>query len=215
MFGSSGCLASMKENSQWADCSTVNPSFSLQSKEEAEKRKIRFMDSPVAGTKLPAEKGELVFLVGGNQNDMKEIEPFMSYMGSKILHVGEAGKGTSLKMLVNAMLAESMLIFSENLLLGESMGFPKDYLLEILPSLPVTAPFLKAKAQMIGENNFDTQFPLEWMHKDLRLVNQTASEVGNSLPIASLSQELYKEAKEGGFARTDFSAIYQYLSKKK
>ncbi|HKJ43043.1 MAG TPA: NAD(P)-dependent oxidoreductase [Sunxiuqinia sp.] len=215
MFGDNGCLKNMKKDALWADCSTVNPSFSIESNKEAEKHGIRFMDTPVAGSKIPAEKAELVFVVGGNEQDIKEIESLLSHMGKKILHAGEAGKGTSLKMLINAQLAESMLIFSENLVLGEKMGFSKDFLLEILPNLPVTAPFLKAKAGLIKTADFETHFPLEWMHKDLTLVNQTASEVGESLPIGELTQFIYEKAKNSGFARKDFSAIYQFWATKR
>lgn len=214
MFGNDGCLVNMKENALWADCSTVNPSFSIKSNMEAEKHAVRFMDCPVAGSKIPAEKAELVFLVGGNEKDFKEIEPLLSFMGKKILHAGDSGKGTSLKMLINAQLAESMLIFSENLVLGEKMGFSKDFLLDILPNLPVTAPFLKAKAELIKAADVETHFPLEWMHKDLKLVNQTAAEVGEKLPIGELSQYIYKKAKNAGYARKDFSAIYQFWAEK-
>lgn len=212
MFGEQGCLSNMKENALWADCSTVNPSFSVLSQKEAAKQKVRFLDTPVAGSKLPAESGELVFLVGGEHNDLVEIEFMLSFMGKKVIYAGDAGKGTALKMLINAQLAESMLIFSENLLLGEQLGFSKDFLLGILPNLPVSAPFLKAKAELIRENDFETHFPLEWMHKDLGLVNQTASEVGKSLYIGELSQTIYNKAKENGYARKDFSSIYEFLS---
>ncbi len=63
-------------------------------------------------------------------------------------------------MLVNIMLAQSMLIFSEAVLLGEKMGISKDFLLDLLPNLIVSAPFTKIKAEAIKNNNYDVQFPL-------------------------------------------------------
>jgi 3-hydroxyisobutyrate dehydrogenase-like beta-hydroxyacid dehydrogenase len=215
MFGEKGCLASMKKDALWVDCSTVDPAFSKQSEKEAGQRNVRFVDAPVAGTKAPAENGTLVFFAGGSKSDLKEIEPFLSVMGSKTIHVGETGKGTSLKMLVNAMLAESMLVFSETLLLGEKMGISKDFLLDTLPKLPVIAPFVQAKAELIRKQDFDPQFPLEWMDKDLRLVLKTAKENGQKMRMASLTKELFGQANENGLGRNDFSAIYKFLNEKK
>lgn len=215
MFGEKGCLASMKEEALWADCSTVDPAFSKLSAREAGKKNIRFIDAPVVGTKTPAENGTLVFFVGGSKSDLIEIEPFLSIMGSKIIHVGETGKGTSLKILVNAMLAESMLIFSETLLLGEKLGLSKNFLLDTLPHLPVIAPFTIAKAELIRDQHFDAHFPLELMDKDLQLILNTAKDAGQDMPMAGITKELFRQAIESGMGRDDFSAIYKFLSEKR
>ena len=106
----------MKKQAIWADCTTVNPSFSLTAAAEAERHDIRFLDTPVAGTKPHAQNGELVFFVGGEKENLAVIDPFLQHMGNKIMHIGETGKGASIKMLVNIMLAQSMLIFSESVL---------------------------------------------------------------------------------------------------
>ncbi len=214
MFGENGGLASMKKNALWVDCTTVDPAFSKKSERIAKSHNIRFVDAPVAGTKGPAEDGTLTFLVGGNNSDFEEIRLLLSFMGSNTIHLGDTGKGTSLKMLVNAMLAESMLVFSETLLLGEKMGFSKDFLLDKLPGLPVIAPFIKAKAELIREQNFDPQFPLEWMMKDLNLVLKTAEENDQDVPVAKLTRDVFTEANKSGLGRTDFSAIYKFLSEK-
>lgn len=214
MFGEDGCLQSMKKDALWIDCTTVNPSFSKQSDKESSNRNVRFMDAPVAGSKPKAESASLTILAGGSENDFKEAETLFSFMGEKVVHVGEVSKGTSLKMLVNAMLGGSMLIFSETLKLGEKMGFPKDFLLDTLPNLPVIAPFTKAKAELIRDENFEPQFPLEWMLKDFNLVLKTAEENDAKLQMAGLVRDIYNEANEKGFSRQDFSAIYRHLHKK-
>ena len=214
VIGEDGFISEMKENSIWVDCSTVNPSFSLKANDIAEENKVRFIDAPVAGTKPTAEKAELVFFTGGSKGNLEEIEPLLKFMGDKVIHVGGTGKGSSFKMLVNSLLAQSMLIFSETLLFGEKMGFSKDFLLNTLPNLVVSAPFTKAKAEMIRADNFEVQFPLEWMHKDLHLVALTAYENNQPLYLANLAKELYGNAKKSGLGREDFSAVYKFLSQK-
>lgn len=213
-FGEAKTLNLMKQNAIWVDCSTVNPSFSLKEFKEAEKNNIRFIDAPVAGSKPQAENAELVFFVGGEKETIKEIEPYLNMMGKKVLHIGEIGKGVSFKMLVNIMLAQSMLIFSEAVLFGDKMGISKDFLLDLLPNLVVSAPFTKFKSESIKNEDYDVQFPLEWMYKDLHLASITAYEHNQPLFLANLTKELFAEANKNGMGRLDFSAIHKYLEKK-
>jgi 3-hydroxyisobutyrate dehydrogenase-like beta-hydroxyacid dehydrogenase len=213
-FGKEGALAAMKKDSMWVDCTTVNPSFSLRSLQEAESHGIQFIDAPVAGTKPHAENAELVFFVGGDEGKVAQINPYLEHMGRKVLHVGETGKGASFKMLVNIMLAQSMLIFSEAVLLGEKMGLDKDFLLNAIPGLVVAAPFTKFKAEMVRSGSYDVQFPLEWMHKDLHLAAVTAYELNQPLYLANLTKEIFAEANHKGMGRLDFAAIHQYLSER-
>lgn len=204
-------LPSMKKNALWVDCSTVNPSFSEESARKASKYGVRFLDAPVAGTLPQAENAELVFFVGGPKGDFQTVEALLPFMGKKVLHIGPTGKGSAFKMLVNALLAQSMAAFSETVLLGEKMGLDRDFLLNALPTLPVTAPFIQAKAEMIRSGNYEQMFPLELMHKDLHLAGLTAYEVGQPLYLANLTKELFANAKTSGLGRKDFAAIYAHL----
>ncbi|MFZ0240185.1 MAG: NAD(P)-dependent oxidoreductase [Desulfobacterales bacterium] len=208
-----GFISAMKKNAVWVDCSTVNPSFSERESRVAQRHHVRFVDAPVAGSKPQAEKGELVFFVGAEKDDVTEIEPLLKFMGHKVLHVGGPGKGTSFKVLVNSLLAQSMLAFSEALLLGEKLGLSKEFLLDSLPNLPVCAPFIKAKAEMIRSADFEAHFPLELMHKDLHLVALTAYENNQPLMAANLVKEVYADAKQSGYGRKDFASIYRFLCK--
>jgi len=205
-------LTHMKKNALWVECSTVNPSFVKQSYQAAQEKGLRYLDAPVAGTKPHAENGELVFFVGGDSEDLTEVQPILEHMGRKVMHIGEVSKGASFKMLVNALLAQSMLVFSETVLLGEKMGLDRDFLLDTLPNLVVSAPFTKAKAEMIRKRDYEVQFPLELMHKDLHLASLSAYEVGQPLYLANLSKELFAKAKEKGLGRLDFAAIHDFLA---
>ncbi|KMQ75948.1 NAD(P)-dependent oxidoreductase [Marinobacter subterrani] len=212
-FGDGGFINAMGEGALWINCSTVNPSYTRECAERADDRGLRFLDAPVAGTKMPAETGELTFLLGGESADVEEVRPLLDHMGQKILHVGPVGQGSAFKMLVNALLAQSMLVYSETALLGEKLGFSRDFLMDTLPNLPVTAPFLKGKAELIKEGDYDPQFPLELMLKDLQLLDVTAYEHKQPLFLASLAKSVYGQANNAGRGRDDFAAVFEYLEK--
>ena len=213
-LGSEGFLATMPAGTLWVDCSTVNPSFSRRAHQAAQQQQVRFLDAPVAGTKPQAQNAELVFFVGGEASDLRTIDPLLALMGQKVMHVGKVGQGTSFKMLVNALLAQSMLLFSETLLLGEKMGLEKEFLLDTLPNLAVSAPFTKVKAEMIRNDDYAVQFPLELMYKDLHLAALTAYEHQQPLYLANLAKEVYAQATQSGLGREDFAAVHRWLEGK-
>ncbi|MHB8853028.1 MAG: NAD(P)-dependent oxidoreductase [Ignavibacteriaceae bacterium] len=214
-LGENGFLKHLKKRSVWIDCSTVNPSFSKAMAEEAKKNEVRFLDAPVSGTILPAEKGELTFLIGGEKNDVEFCRPLFEAMGKKILYLGENGKGTSMKMVINLLLGQAMVAFSEGLLLGESLGISKEQLMEIILGGPVVAPFLSGKKDKLLKNNFETEFPLQWMLKDLRLALTSAQENNLTLPLTSSAEKVFNLAEESGLGEEDFSAVYNFLNGKR
>ena len=213
--GADGFLNHLKPGKIWVDCSTVNPSFTQQMAAEARARNIRFVDAPVAGTKPQAQNGELIFICGGNADDIETCTPFFEAMGSRVAHVGENSKGTSLKVVVNLMLAQSMAAFAEAITLGESLGISQDVLFNTLMGGPVVAPFVASKREMMANNQYDDpQFPLRWMQKDVQMAAVSAYETGTAMPIANATKEIFQMAIQAGYGDKDFSAIYSFMSAK-
>ena len=212
-LGEEGFLNHLEKNSIWVDCSTVNPSFTKHCADKAGSRYIRFIDAPVAGTIIPAEKGELTFFAGGNKNDVEEVRPLLEAMGKKIIYMGENGKGTGIKMVVNLLLGQAMLAFSEGVALGEALGISKEEILNILVGGPVTAPFLAGKRNKIENGNYEPEFPLQWMYKDLQLAAVTGYENNVALPATNAVKEIFSLAVKYGLGEKDFSAVFEFINK--
>ena len=211
-FGGDGYIENMKPHSIWVDCSTVNPSFSKAMAAEAQRRQIRHVDAPVLGTKKPAQEGQLVFYVGGEKEDIETLMPYFEIMGKAVKHVGDHGMGASIKMVVNLLVAQNIIIFSEAVALGRALGFSREMLFETLLDGPMAAPYLSLKRPKIEEGIYEADFPLKWMHKDLHLVALTAYEKGVALPTTNVAKEVFLQAKQCGLGEKDFAAIFDYLS---
>ncbi len=214
-LGEEGFLKNLKPGSTWIDFSTVNPAFTRQMLAESLKRGIRFVDAPVSGTKLPAEKGELIIMVGGKETDLMDLVPVFNVVGKKTIYFGEVGKGTSMKMVVNLLLANAMASFAEGLNLGRVLGLDLETIRGVLSGGPVLAPFLATKYDKISGSDDSTDFPLKHMHKDLFLATQEAYFHEIALPQTSATRELYGLAVKEGFGEMDFSAICKFLESKK
>lgn len=213
-LGGQGFLDAMRPGSLWIDSSTVNPSFSRRMADEAAARKLRFLDAPVSGSKPQAAAGQLVFYVGGEMADLDEARPLLSVMGRAVYHLGGVGMGASFKMVNNMLAAQNVLAFSETLALGQSLGISLEKLLEIFIGGPMAAPFLAGKVEKITSGDFEADFPLQWMQKDLHLAALTAYEAGIALPLVNLAKEIYMQAAQSGLADADFSAVYAWVNKK-
>lgn len=209
-----GFLDTLKKNSLWVDCSTVNPSFSEKMGKLANDKGIRFMDAPVSGSKKPAEDGELLFLIGGDEDDLKEVKPLLDKMGKATAHIGPVGKGSAMKIMINQLLGQSMLAFSESLNLGIAMGIDKKTAMDILLQTPVTAPILNVFRSRIENNDYEPNFPLKHLQKDLHLFTDTAYELGQPSPLTNTAKEVYGLAKHKNMADMDFSAVFKFLNEK-
>ena len=211
-LGEEGFLNHLRADSLWVDCSTVNPSFSRQMATEAWARGIRFLDAPVSGSKGPAASAELMFMVGGGESDFRACRSLLESMGSRIVHVGGHGQGTSLKMVINLLMGEAMAAFAEGMILGQSLGISQEMLFGILLGGPAVAPLAATKREKIESGKYDVEFPLHWMQKDLQLAAVTAYETGVALPLANVTKEIYRLAMRQGDGDEDYSAIYEFLS---
>lgn len=215
LLGRHSFLDTLLPQSLWVDCTTVNPAFSRLLADEARSRKIRFLDAPVAGSKGPAEQGQLLFYVGGDAKDVESVRPLLECMGKAVHHIGVHGMGSGMKMVNNIMLGQAMTAFCEALTFGESLGLTTKTMFDTLAGSPVTAPFLLFKRKKFEENDFSVEFPLEWMHKDLHLALETAFETGTALPATAVSKELYGLAIRDGLGREDFTAMVKVIGEKK
>ncbi|MEC0281827.1 NAD(P)-dependent oxidoreductase [Terribacillus saccharophilus] len=211
--GEDGLFSGMKENSLWVDVSTVKPAFTKEMAEAARAHHIRFVDAPVSGSKAPAQQGKLHFLVGGNDQDVKEITPLLEKMGQSIQHMGVNGNGSSTKLAVNMLLVQSLTGLSEAISFGEAVGLDREHLMDVLLALPVTSDIQAGKRDTILQQNFDPQFPLEHAYKDLQQISETAYEAGAPLPMTNSVKELYALAKKNGYGKQDVAAVYALLAR--
>ncbi len=99
---------------------------------EAAARGVEFLDAPVTGGTWGAEKGELVFMVGGEAATLKRVEPVLGAMGKKWFHLGPNGAGQTVKVAMNLILALQVQALAEALALVIGAGVPGENLVAVL-----------------------------------------------------------------------------------
>jgi len=211
-LGADGFLNYLRPHAIWVDCSSVNPSFSKRMTAEAAQRQVHFVDAPVTGSAAPAAEAKLIFWVGADPADLERIRSLLLCMGNKIVHTGGHGTGTSMKMVINLLLGTAMAAFAEAMSLGKGLGLSSKILFDSLLGTPAVAPFLASKRANIDNGNYEAEFPLRWMQKDMHLATVSAYEAGVAMPLTNATKEMYRLAMREGHATEDFSAIYEFLA---
>ena len=211
-LGGDGFLGHLNSGALWVDCSSVNPSFSKKMAAEAARRGVHFVDAPVTGSAPAAAEAKLIFWVGADPADLERIRSLLLCMGNKIVHAGGHGMGASMKMVINSLLGNAMAAFAEAMALGKGLGISKKTLFDSLLGTPAVAPFLASKREKIESGNYEAEFPLRWVQKDMHLATVSAYESDVAMPQTNVTKEIYRLAMREGHDTDDFSAIYEYLS---
>jgi 3-hydroxyisobutyrate dehydrogenase/glyoxylate/succinic semialdehyde reductase len=179
---------------------------------EAARRQVHFVDAPVTGSTPAAAEAKLIFWVGADPADLGRIRSLLLCMGNKIVHTGGHGTGTSMEMVVNLLLGNAMVAFAEGMALGEGLGISRKVLFDSLLDTPAVSPFLKSKRAKLDKGNYEAEFSLRWMQKDMHLATVSAYESGVAIPVTNVAKEIYRLAMRGGHDTEDFSVVYEFLS---
>ena len=100
-LGAGGVLEGVARGRLCVDMSTIEPARSPMVAARLRERGVRFIDAPVSGGVVGAEKATLAIMVGGEAADLEEARPALAAMGANIIHVGPVGSGEVAKLCNN------------------------------------------------------------------------------------------------------------------
>jgi 3-hydroxyisobutyrate dehydrogenase-like beta-hydroxyacid dehydrogenase len=174
---------------------------------------VKYVDSPVTGSKAGAESGTLIFIVGGDEATVEKLKPLYAAMGKKIFRIGETGKGQSAKIVMNLQIALIYEGFAEGLTLAAKLGVDTQTLLGLIQASMVNSGVVTYKGPFVLKRDFSANFPLKLMRKDIRLALEAAKESRVKLPGLETVEEIYDVAIEDGHADLDYAATLLLLEK--
>jgi 3-hydroxyisobutyrate dehydrogenase-like beta-hydroxyacid dehydrogenase len=213
LWGKQGALPALKKGSVLIDSSTVSPALARRVAKACADQSVDFLDAPVTGGTWGAEKGELVFMIGGTKEVLDRVEPVLQAVGKRFFLLGPNGSGQTVKLAMNLILALEVQALAEGLELVTSSGVEPVKLLEVLQSSMGRAPVLDVKAPVILKRDFTPSFPLRLMHKDIRLAMELAKENGIELPAGTAAYQAYSAVKAAANSDVDYAAIASYWKK--
>jgi 3-hydroxyisobutyrate dehydrogenase-like beta-hydroxyacid dehydrogenase len=213
MFGEDGAEKSLREGMIIVDSSTISPSATVRFAERVNALGVHWVDAPLTGSKIGAESGQLIFIVGGAPEPVEYLQPLFKAMGKLVIHVGDTGKGQSAKLCMNLMIALYYEGFAEALTLAQKLGVDLHKLIELIQASMVRSGVVDYKAPFVLRRDYSPNFPLRLMHKDIHLMLDMAKENRVKLPALETVDEIYELSTEEGWENLDYAATLALLEK--
>jgi 3-hydroxyisobutyrate dehydrogenase len=201
-----GMIGAFADGAVWAQMGTIGVEATLRTRDRlaAWRPDVTFVDAPVSGSKGPAQQGQLLILASGPGRAADALRPVFDVLGRKTVWLGEAGKGSQMKLVVNAYMSILIEGVAETLELADRLGIGHQQLEEVIQGGPLDAPIADAKLHKMDQRDFAAEFPLEWALKDVDLAIGAAR--GETPPLLAALSAQWHAAVEAGHGRQDISA---------
>lgn len=204
-----GALDGMASEAIAIESSTLTPGVVRRLGDAATAAGIQFIEAPVVGSRPQADAGALFYVLGGEVDAVDSARPLIDINAGNITHVGAVGNAATMKLAINGLFAAQVAAYAEIVGLIERSDLDTGASLATLTALPITSPALQRILGLVGERNYEPNFPVHLVAKDLSYLVNTASDVGASVPIAETTRGIFSQGAAGDEANLDIAGIAQ------
>jgi 3-hydroxyisobutyrate dehydrogenase len=164
-----------------------------------------FVDGPVLGTRQPAEQGRLTVLASGAGR--ARLGPVFDAVATKVVDLGdEVGKGSRMKLVLNAWVVTIVEGVAESIALAEGLGLDPRMFLDIIEGGPLGLAYARLKGTAMIEGDFEPSFALAMAAKDAGLVDEAARAAGLDLALPAAIRDQMAKAIAAGHGDEDMAA---------
>src|ERR1041384_6281093 len=188
---------------------TVSPDTMRAAAEMAERRGARLLDCPFTGSKNAAEKGELVYYVGGDEAALQRVRPILEASSKEIIEIGKVGDATTIKVATNMITAASVQAAAEALALISRSGLAPEKFAAAMKNNGSYSATLDMKLPMMMEGNFEPNFSVKHMLKDVVIATRLARNFGIEFGVTDASRHGLTEEMRQGRGDADYATVFR------
>ncbi len=204
-------LTGMKAGAILVDHTTASADAARQIYAMAKAHGVAFIDAPVSGGQMGAEKGQLTIMCGGDQSAFNFAKPVMDCFAKATTLMGASGAGQLTKMVNQICIAGLVQALSEGLAFGEKAGLDGNLVLDVISKGAAQSWQMENRGKTMLKREFNFGFAVDWMRKDLGIVIDEAKRNGAVLPITAQIDQFYADVQQAGGARFDTSSLITRL----
>ena len=207
-FYDQGLFANLSKGALWIDLSTSNLELAARIKHSAQSHQIDILDAPVSGGDEGARAASLTILVGGLKEVYERALPVLELLGNHITLLGDSGAGYAAKISQVILCYLHSLALSEALMLGIKGGVEPTQMLSIIQNSTGKSYVADRYGPAILDGTYDPSFTVGLAHKDMKLAQNMAENLGIQLPMCDLTTQTYARAIESfGFNANHLEAV--------
>ena len=207
VFGAHNLLEHVPAGAVVIDLSTIDPETSNTERAAFEAKGHDFLDAPVFGTKGEAEGAGLWIVVGGPKAVFDSALPLFEAISETVHYMGEGGKGTSMKLVGNLLVASQLQALGEALTLAKKAGLNLADVQEVLDVADFRTPIYYGVGRGAQAGDYTVNFALNLMLKDAKLIQDFAGRLGSPVPTAATAQKYIEESIKDGHGELNASAL--------
>src|SRR2546427_1670286 len=187
--------------------STVAPDSMRAAAEIVEGRGARFVEASFTGSKAAAEKGELVYYIGGDEAALREARPILEASSKEIIEIGKIGQATAIKIATNIVTAASVQATAEALALVHALNVPLAKFVKAMQANASHSTTLAMKMPKMINRDFEPHFSVKHILKDMQIANQVGLSLHLDLGVTAAARDRLLEQLQLGRGDDDFSAV--------
>jgi 3-hydroxyisobutyrate dehydrogenase-like beta-hydroxyacid dehydrogenase len=213
VLGEDGVLAASPVPPLLVDTTTSLPSLTRRIAAVATERGCQVLDAAVSGRPQGAESATLSIMVGGPAEAFDRLLPLLQLLGRDIFLVGEVGSGHAAKLVNNAITAATRVAIAEAFMMGVMAGVEPRALADVIAASTGSSRTLQGMVPHLLSGDYQADFPVDLMHKDVGLATQLGHELGVPMPLVNLTRETFQAARAAGLGKLDSSAVAVLLER--
>jgi len=211
MEGENGVISGLSKNKIWLEMSTTDESEIKRLGNIVKNKGATPLDGPVSGGCHRAVTGNIAIFVGGERNAFEKILPALTIMGRKILHTGELGSATILKVITNYLASTHLVALGEAWTVAKKSNLD---LAKVFKGIAVSSgnSFVhETESQVILNGSYNINFTMDLVLKDTGLFNDLANKLNAPLEVSPLIVKIFKDGKEKYGSRAWSSMIVKRM----
>ncbi len=207
VLGRDGVLANAAPGTLLIDMSTIRPQVARDIAAAAAAQGLEALDAPVSGGEQGAIEGVLSIMVGGPAAALERARPVLEPLGTTIVHVGPAGAGQLVKAANQLVVAGTIELVAEAIVLLEANGVDPAAGLRVLGGGLAGSTVLDRKGPAMLDRRFTPGFRADLHHKDLGIMLDAARSSGTIVPLGAVVAQLMAALRAQGDGGLDHGAL--------
>ena len=208
IFGDNGLANYLSSEQLIVDFSSITPDATRLFAERLRAQNIHWIDCPVSGGVMGAEKGSLILMAGGEAKQITRLQPIAQHLGQKLTHMGDVGAGQITKICNQMIVASNAVLIAETVALAAKAGVDASQLAPALAGGFADSLPLQILAPRMATNTFEpVQWKVQTLLKDLDNAVALAKEHTSSTPISALASQLLRLHAATGASLNDLSSV--------
>lgn len=213
VFADDGLLAGARPGFRYVETSTISPDLARRVATALRERGADLLEAPVTGSKNGAEKASLLLMTGGRRETHDELLPLLKVIGANVIHCGEIGDASFVKLLGNTYISFMLEALAETSVLAEKAQIPLAKVLEVVMASGFASPYYTFKGGALMKRDFDQHFSIDLLVKDQTLMLAEAARLRAPMPGLAALREVAQSARAQGLGQEDIVAIAKVLER--